>query len=459
MKTLTSLLIACFACLSFFAQTDLPAGTEKGAIPITSHQSPVTNTTLAVVGISDYQAVQIPDLHFADRDAMEFASWLRSPAGGSLPAENITLLTNGEATSGNFAMGLTGLIDDCKPGDQAIIYFSGHGDVETKTIFQLGFLLCHDSPPNNYMAGAFNLVNLQAVISTLAANNVRVLVVTDACRAGKLAGASVNGPQLTSANLAKQFANELKILSCQPNELSLESEQWGGGRGAFSYHLLEGLTGLADRSDDGQVALLEIGRYLEETVPVETNPHPQMPFTVGDRMAGIAQVDAAALAILEKDRASRQGTLKATGMRAFGETLLEGVDSATQAQYQAFLMALEKGELIEPAGSSAEDYYQKLSHEVSLKPLWGLMRRNFAAALLNEVQQALNALLESDPYETNAWHFNPDKYDKYPLYLQRSIDLLGEGHYMHRSLLAKKLYFDGYLFTKKNGEHERCLKP
>ena len=31
-------------------------------------------------------------------------------------------------------------------GDRAIIYFSGHGDVETQTMFQMGYLLTWDSP-------------------------------------------------------------------------------------------------------------------------------------------------------------------------------------------------------------------------------------------------------------------------------------------------------------------------
>ncbi|MBK7305024.1 MAG: hypothetical protein IPI90_17740 [Saprospiraceae bacterium] len=47
-----------------------------------------------------------------------------------------------------------------------------------------------------------------------------------------------------------------KILSCQPNEFSLEGEQWGGGRGVFSYHLVDGLFGLADRNNDGLITLV-----------------------------------------------------------------------------------------------------------------------------------------------------------------------------------------------------------
>ncbi|MBK9017598.1 MAG: caspase family protein [Saprospiraceae bacterium] len=408
-----------------------------------------STTRAVVIGISDYQAPAIPDLQFADRDANAFAEWLRSPAGGSVPETNITLLTNAEATGGKFAMALTGLIDECKPGEHAIIYFSGHGDVETKTVFQLGFLLCHDSPASNYMGGGFNLVNLQAVISTLAANGVQTLVVTDACRAGKLAGSTVNGAQLTNANLAKPWNNEVKILSCQPNEFSIEGEQWGGGRGVFSYHLVEGLTGLADGNGDKAVNLMEIGRYLEERVPTEAAPHPQVPFTVGDRLATVAQVDADALALLEMDKSRQSTSFKTTGMRGLGDALLSKGDSA---MYQAFLAALDSGNLLEPAGNCADDYYRQLVKVEGLRPVWGLMRRNFAAALQDEVQQALNALMESDPYEVNHWRFNAERYSRYPVYLARSLELVGENHYLYKTLLARKLYFEAYALMKQASE-------
>src|SRR5690606_2384695 len=98
-------------------------------------------------------------------------------------------------------------------------------------------------------------------------NKAKVIMVADACRSGKLSGSSVGGAQITGSNLAKQYANEIKILSCQPDEYSLEGEQWGGGRGAFSYHLLDGLYGMADGNGDQKVNLLEISRYLEDHVP------------------------------------------------------------------------------------------------------------------------------------------------------------------------------------------------
>ncbi|MBK9016870.1 MAG: hypothetical protein IPM82_23965 [Saprospiraceae bacterium] len=47
-----------------------------------------STTRAVVVGISDYQDPEIPDLRFADKDAQAFAGWLQSPAGGSLEEKN-----------------------------------------------------------------------------------------------------------------------------------------------------------------------------------------------------------------------------------------------------------------------------------------------------------------------------------------------------------------------------------
>ncbi len=60
----------------------------------------------------------------------------------------------------------------------------------------------------------------------------------------------------------------------------------------------------------------------------------------------------------------------------------------------------------------------------------------------------LNALLESDPYETNNWLYFPDRYARYPGYVQRAIELLGgEKHLLYRTLMAKKLFFEAQNLT------------
>ena len=418
------------------------------ALPDEARSAQAGATTRAVVvGISDYQ--NIPDLNFADRDAQAFADWLKSPAGGSIPQENIALLTNEKATNSKILLAFYRIVEESKEGDTAIIYFSGHGDIESKILGQTGFLLAYDSPNTNYIGSSINLRDIQDFISTLSIiNKVRVFIITDACHAGNLAGTTINGTQATAQALAQQFANEVKIVSCQPNEFSLEGEQWGGGRGVFSWHLVEGLTGLADKNGDGVVNLFEIGRYLEDKVPAETAPHPQMPMTVGERQTQVSQVYAPALATLSAQKQVQSASSLAIKSKGLTEGLLNLTDSATQKLYADFQRALDSGYLLQPKGRCALDYYTQLIEKQEIKSIHGLIKRNFAAALIDEVQQALNALLDNDPYEANNWKYNPQKYLEYPEYLQRAMDILGEKHLIYNSLKAKKFYFEGYNLAK-----------
>ncbi len=432
--------------------------TEKGAALIAAPQSPVTGTTRAVVvGISDYQSPDIPDLRFADRDAEAFADWLRSAAGGGLAAQHVQLLKNDQARLGNIVAALTWLLDDCKAGERAVLYFSGHGDVEKATMFQRGYLLAYDMPPTNYMAGGINVRDVQDVVSTLSNRGVQVLMFTDACRAGKLAGSETGGAQSTASALAVQFANEVKLLSCQPDEFSLEGEQWGGGRGAFSFHLVEGLSGLADRNGDGQVSLLEIGQYLQEAVPRETAPHSQIPFAVGNPKTPLATVSQAVLASLKTKKAGELPTLTPIEPKGTVQLALARADSSIRELYAAFEAALARGELMPPAsgGRCADDYFRALVAEPSIAELHGYLRRNFAAALQNEAQVVTNKLLKTDPQVATYVWSKPFVFDHIPAYLARAAEILGEDHFFYKHLKAKQLFFEG----KTCRQHHPGLAP
>lgn len=97
---------------------------EKGASPLANPSrdlGPIHNpqsTRAVVIGISDYQEKDIPDLRFADKDALAFANFLRSPAGGSLDNDHLEVLTNQNATAGLVAAALDALIEQTKAGDE-----------------------------------------------------------------------------------------------------------------------------------------------------------------------------------------------------------------------------------------------------------------------------------------------------------------------------------------------------
>ena len=398
-------------------------------------------TRAVIIGISDYKNERITDLRFADVDARNFADYLSSPAGGNLPTQNIQLLTNEKATQGQMAAALTWLMDESKSGDQAIIYFSGHGDMETLT--GMSFLLAHDASAAAYSGGGgFPIIFLQSIITRLSTQKqVQVLLVTDACRAGKLAGNEIGGSQATTKILSDQFSNEVKILSCQPNEFSLEGTEWGGGRGVFSYFLLDGLKGLADANQDKIVSLMEIGRFLEDKVPTATAPHSQIPMIVGNKGAQVAQVDAQALAALPKKENTASLTTIASRSGVEGVSIPE--DTTAARLLRLYEIALAEGHLLTPESGSAYQLYQQLKDRPSMQAYIGLMRRNLAAQLQDEAQIAINDYLSADPRELRKrWGFD-NRYEKFPLYLDKSAELLGPDHFMFQRLKSREHYFNG----------------
>ncbi|MEZ4958361.1 MAG: tetratricopeptide repeat protein [Saprospiraceae bacterium] len=449
MKIKTSCLFLFFT-LPLFSQ-------QKGATPL-NHPAiqPSNHSTFAVVvGISDYQDPGIPDLRFADRDAEAFANFLRSPAGGSLDGDHLQLLTNEQATGAQIFTALDWLIDEVQEGDRVIIYFSGHGDVESKRISQPGYLLGWDAPARVYAAGGtMNIRDFQDYVSTLSVNNKgKVLVVTDACHSGKLSGSDINGAQLTSQNLARQYANEIKILSCQPNEYSIEGEQWGGGRGAFSFNLVDALYGFADGDNDLFVTLKEVSRYLEDHVSAEVAPVSQNPKVVGYPTERLAVVDAKLLADLRSGRTSQMAMLSSIDSRGIEDDVLASVDTTTRELYRLFKKAIKDKVFLDPTDACADAYYQQLLAEPKMKRLHATMTRNYAAALQDDAQQAINIWLKADVQQLECIGKSL-RLEPIPRLLGRAAELLGEGHYMYRSLQARKLLFEGILMMKHDNPDE-----
>ncbi|MBK6826276.1 MAG: caspase family protein [Chitinophagaceae bacterium] len=192
------------------------------------------NTYALIVGISSYDLNGIPRLDFAHRDAQEFARFLRSANGGNVPEDNIRLLINEQANYASIYNSLYWLMDTCRKNDLVYFYFSGHGDVENKTVHKLGFLLAANTPRFNYINNAIRIEDVNSIANTISVNKgARVVIITDACRSGNLAGKDNRGNLLVGEQLRLARGNEIRITSCGPDELSNEDERWAGGRGFF----------------------------------------------------------------------------------------------------------------------------------------------------------------------------------------------------------------------------------
>ncbi|MBK6997248.1 MAG: caspase family protein [Lewinellaceae bacterium] len=425
-----SLLYCLLFCLPVFAQIQ----------PII----PKTTTRAVVVGISNYQ--NIAKLRFAHKDAEAFVQFLRSPAGGSVAEEHIKFLTNENATQAQIGNALSWLNTESQANDRAIIYFSGHGVVETQ-FTNMGYLLAYDANKSTYMAGgAIPIYALQSVITNLSVvKQVQVQLIADACRSGNLAGTETGGSKTTALAMATQFANEIKIMSCGPDEVSLESEDWGGGRSVFSYYLIDGLRGLADVNEDRQVTLREIGRFLEDSVESATRAlRPQSPRTGGDEKMVVAQVDAKTVAAL-RQKNNPQKIEPAIVSNAKSPLSAPGdSDTSTMRLYRDFEDALRSGHLTTPEKGAAYTIYQLIKDRPALRTYKNGMRNDLATAMQVEAQKAINDYLSADPREMRRrWGLDDSRYRLYPLYLEKAAELLGESYHSYTQIKALEHYFAG----------------
>ncbi len=403
-------------------------------------------TKAVVIGVSEYQDEYISDLRFAGRDAGVFADYLQSNTTWEVSDEQLRVLIDSTATLAAIQAALAWQQQSIAPGEVAVIYFAGHGDVETDANQESGYLLAHDTPKNNYKLLALSVGYLNQHIDTLSARGAEVILITDACHAGTLAGDQVNGRQLTSGQLIRPQGAELRILSCQPYEKSIEFANLDGGRGAFSYYLLQALDGKADADGNREVDLFELDQYLKEQVRAKTK-RAQHPEVVGDRMTKRI-VEVSTDGKKANRLANRQRSLK-----DFLNASLIASPPKSQVNYKRFATALKRGRLADYKGKSAFDFYQLLRADTALTDVQGLFKRQLTVALLDSVQQAIRAYLDTDPTELIRREKIDARYAVFPTYLAVASELLGEDDPRYQETIAKKLYFES-LVMRLQAERE-----
>lgn len=413
------------------------------------------STYALVIGISDYKDDQITDLSYAHRDAEAFANYLYSKAGGSLKPDQVNLLTNEQATFGNITVGLDWLSDVAKEGDRIILYFAGHGDVETKTVARRGFLLSYDSPSSNYRSNSLGLDMLSDYCNTFTQlKKAKVILITDACHAGNLAGRQVKGSEITSTALIENFPNQVRILSCQPQEYSLEGRQWGEGRGVFSFYLINGLFGMADKNQDQSVTLLELQTYLQEQVPAQTAPQIQVPLAYGGNMQEkIGIVDPQILDALKKRREDQTLTFASIEHRGLESVILSGLDTSLVHIFKLYKQALVERRFFEPKGESAAHYYEQIKKASSETKVFPIIQRQFAATLMEAVQEEVNRSLrdQEETGQRGEITFLPRVQFAQQCVL-KTMELVGSEHSMYKALMARKHHFEALKYFYQDVE-------
>ena len=406
------------------------------------------DTYAIIIGISDYKVV--PDLQYAHKDAEAFQNFLLSDAGGRIPKDNIETFLNQDANRPNVGDAISILARKAKPGDRVWFFFAGHGDMEDLTQIENGLLLLYNSPNGNYFGmndDVLEILDLKRYLSPLAQRGVEMIFIVDACHSGNLKG-GVEGVQQTASALTASWGKEYKILSCQPNQLSLESAEWGGGRGLFSFELEEGLKGLADTNNDGTVSMYELQSYIQTNV-AKYSEGKQIPLVSGDLSKPIATVNPIVLAALKKEKAAEYPILAVANTKGNEEKYVDSLDEPGKKLYASFNENLHAKQLIWPKDTNALHDYRIFEKKYADSPLFPAMRRSLSAALNDRFNGIVSPLLKG---ETS--YSSRDECYYAAAELDSCMKLLGEQHYMYTNIKARKLYMDAMALTWAMTEQE-----
>ena len=332
-----------------------------------------------VVGISDYSSKNLA-LKYASKDAKLVFDYLVTAR--KFPKENIFLLPDTMATSGRIYNAIHDLMKWLVSGDELVLYFAGHGDVQTVADFDEAFFLAWDaSDSRNYYgtAGTLKLADLDNYTSRLAAvKKVKVSLIMDACHAGF--DVRKDGVLKARENISTGFEKINKFLGCAVNEFSYEADSVG--HGLFSWYLVQGLMGLADVPADNKVTFDELKAWTQKRVAAATKGKQNPVISSQDGNAVFAEVDPAtkeaALALI-KNR-SYSSLLASRGMAA-DDTLIAAKLQAYVDQYNRFLL---NGNLYHGDSSSLGIIYAL-----------DALNDNAAAELKNGLQNHLAEALET----------------------------------------------------------------
>jgi uncharacterized caspase-like protein len=244
-----------------------------------------------VVGISEYQDPNVPKLKFTGADAQSFYERLVAPEQSGFAPANVRLLINEQATRRNIEKAISGWLFQSATADSTVVvFFAGHGGQESdKTGAEKDgvskYLLPWDADPDDLFSSGLSNSRFHELLNTIKAQ--RLVVFMDACFAGGVTeGARDIGLVESPYKRLAEGRGRIVIASAQPNQRSWEDQTLG--HGIFTYHLLEAMEGKADTDGDGCASVMDIFRYLQNTVPATARrmcQSIQEPLLFGDQIS------------------------------------------------------------------------------------------------------------------------------------------------------------------------------
>jgi len=203
-----------------------------------------------IVGVGKFERGNIPALKYAAKDATDFAALLTDQETGRFHKENVTVLTDGQATSRAIRSALADIARKAMKEDLVLLYFSTHGSSPSMDRSKIGsgYLVTHDTDVNDLYATAYGMDEL-ANFMRQKINAERIVTFLDTCYSGdttrilqQTGGSKALEVEALSDQSIGQIAQgkgSVVITSSSNRELSWESDEKQNS--FFTVYLMESL--------------------------------------------------------------------------------------------------------------------------------------------------------------------------------------------------------------------------
>jgi hypothetical protein len=255
--------------------TPRPAPYRPAAPTPTPEPPRGARTWALLVGIGKYANANITGLKYPAIDAGAVRDALVDPQVGGIPASNVKLLTDEEATADN----INGAVDNflknnVKDGDKVVVFLAGHGVAKGVGLEAKSFLLPTDvrgTTTPALVSSAVDLRALSAKLSLLPASQFVVFV--DACREDPTIGRGEKGNLMSNilsrsvviAPPADRPASAVTFFACSVGQRAFEDPKLQ--HGVFTYWILNGIReAQAADPEDGDINMGRLASFVSTKV-------------------------------------------------------------------------------------------------------------------------------------------------------------------------------------------------
>ncbi|MBI5748699.1 MAG: caspase family protein [Nitrospinae bacterium] len=215
-----------------------------------------------VIGIGSYREKEIPAVKYAKKDAEIMGSYFENIVG--IPKQNIKLMTDNSATKSDFEAYLGDWLKRrVKQNSTVFVYYAGHGapDIETKG----ASLVPYEGHPD-FPSKLYPLKEMYESLNKLPAKDI--IVMLDSCFSGggerSVAKAGARDLVIMADNPLLAGGKIMVLAASSGGQISSDYEK--AQHGLFTYYLLRGMRGEADRNKNGMVEIGELYEYVKTNV-------------------------------------------------------------------------------------------------------------------------------------------------------------------------------------------------